>query len=220
MRHNRQSINLLAITILVLSAFACQTITKAFSPNPSSPSNPPPSNDPSSPNPAPSGGDVALSLDWLVTADELNSFSTDIGIVQWQPTQDTPGESRICRSFQGVSWSASPNEGLNCILKVSQGSSFADVIDSMFSDGKLFAGAQPVKSTLNLDGEFAVYAGDYPNGHGVFDLILMKGNLVYWSSVTVGTPAGGTPAGVYQSASEIIDTFLAKIVEINLEKSK
>jgi hypothetical protein len=208
MSHNRQLPTLLAITLLVISTFACQTVTKAFSPGQSSSA------------PASNSGDVSLALDWLATPDELNSFSTDIGIVEWQTTQDSPGQNRICRTFQGSSWSASPNEGLNCIFKVSKGSSFADVIDSMFKDGKLMAGAQPVKSTLNLDAEFAVYAGDYPNGHGVFDLILMKNNLVYWSSVTLGTAVGDTPLTTYESASEVIDTFLSKIVKINFEKSK
>ena len=219
MRPNRQSINLLAITLLVLSAFACQTVTKAVSPEPSTPE-PVNNSDSPSPEPSVSGGDVSLSLDWLVTAEELNSFSTDIGIIEWKATEDTPGEKRICRSFQGVSWSVTPNEGLNCIYTITAGSTFEDVIDSMFSQGNLLEGSEPVNSTLNLDGEFAVYAGNYPNGHAVFDLILMKDDLFYWSSVTLGTPAGETPAAVYQSAPQAIDAFLEKIIEINLEKRK
>lgn len=219
MRSNRQSINLLAITFLVLSAFACQTVTQAASPEPATPK---PVNNSASPSPVPtiSGSDVSLSLDWLVTAEELNSFSTDIGIIEWKATEDTPGEKRICRSFQGVSWSVTPNEGLNCIYTITAGSTFEDVIDSMFSQGNLLEGSEPVNSTSNLDGEFAVYAGSYPNGHAVFDLIWMKDGLFYWSSVTLGTPAGETPAAVYQSASQAIDAFLEKMIEINLEKRK
>ena len=219
MRPNRQSINLLAITLLVLSAFACQTVTQAASPESATPK---PVNNFDLPptEPAVSGGDVSLSLDWLVTAEELNSFSTEIGITEWKATEDTPGEKRICRSFQGVSWSVSPNEGLNCIYTISAGSTFADVIDSMFSQGNLLEGSEPVDTSLSLDGEFAVYAGSYPNGHAVFDLIWMKDNLFYWSSVTLGTPAGETPLAVYQSAPQVIDAFLEKIIEINLEKSK
>lgn len=219
MRPNRQSINLLAITFLVLSAFACQTVTQAASPEPATPM-PVTNSDSPSPVPTISGGDFSLSLDWLVTAEELNSFSTDIGIIEWKATEDTPGEKRICRSFQGVSWSVTPNEGLNCIYTITEGSTFEDVIDSMFSQGNLLEGSEPVDTSLNLDGEFAVYAGSYPNGHAVFDLIWMKDNLFYWSSVTLGTPAGETPAAVYQSAPQVIDAFLEKIIEINLEKSK
>ena len=150
----------------------------------------------------------------------MNSFSTDIGIIEWKATEDTPGEKRICRSFQGVSWSVTPNEGLNCIYTITEGSTFADVIDSMFSQGNLLEGSEPVDTSLSLDGEFAVYAGSYPNGHAVFDLIWMKDGLFYWSSVTLGTPAGETPLAVYQSAPQVIDAFLEKIIEINLEKSK
>jgi len=206
MSHTRQNKIVLAITLLVLSAFACQTITKAFSPD--QPSSAPISN----------GGDVSLTSDWLVTADELNSFSSDIGIVDWQLTEDTPGQNRICRSFHGSSWSASPNEGLNCIYKITPGSSFADVIDSMFKDGNLLPGAQTVNSTLNLDGEFSVFAGDYPNGHGVYDLVLVKDNLFYWSSVTLGIQAGSSSTETYNSSSAIIDAFLSSVININLQK--
>jgi hypothetical protein len=208
MSHNRQTPSLLAITILVIFAFACQTVTKAFSPGESSTA------------PASDGGEVSLSINWLATPKELNSFSTDIGIIDWETVQDTPGQNRICRTFQGTSWSAVPNEGLNCILKTSKGSSFKDVIDSMFKDGRLLEGAQPVKSTLKLDGEFSVYAGDYPNGHGVFDLVVMQNNLVYWSSVTLGTEVGASPLDTYQSASKVIDEFLVNVVKINLDRSK
>lgn len=208
MSRNRQTPNLLAITLLVISVLACQTITKATSPNPATPVS------------VLNGGDVRLSLDWLVTADELNSFSTDIGIIDWKLEKDTPGEKRICRTFRGDSWSASPNEGLNCIYTITPGSSFADIIDSMFSEGNLLEGSEPVNSTLKFDGEYAVYAGNYPNGHTVIDLMLIENNLFYWSSVTLGTPAGATPLAVYQSAPQIIDSFLANVVKINLEKTK
>jgi hypothetical protein len=50
--------------------------------------------------------------------------------------------------------------------------------------------------------------------------MLMKNNLFYWSSVTLGTPVGVTPLGVYQSAPQVIDSFPTNIVKINLEKTK
>jgi len=199
---------LIAISLLVLSALACQTIVKAISP------------DQPTLTPVPNNSELNLSLNWLVTADELNSFSTDIGIVEWQQTQETPGENRICRTFQGASWSASPNEGLNCIYKITPGSSFTDIIDSMFSDGNLLAGAQPVNATLNFDGEYAVYAGDYTNGHGVYDLIVVKNNLFYWSSVTLGIPVGSSSAATYASSAAVIDAFLSNIINLNLQKTK
>lgn len=208
MNHNRQTRDLLAISLLVLSALACQTIVNAISP------------DQPTLTPAPNGAGNNLLVDWLVTADELNSFSTDIGIVEWQLTQETPGENRICRTFQGASWSASPNEGLNCIYTITPGSSFVDIIDSMFREGNLLAGAQPVNTSLNFDGEYAVYAGDFTNGHGVYDLIVVKDNLFYWSSVTLGIPVGSSSLATYESSAAVIDAFLSNIININLEKTK
>ena len=88
MSRNRQTPNLLAITLLVISALACQTVTKAISPNPPTPV------------PASNSGDVSLSLDWLVTADELNSFSTDIGIIDWKLAKDTPARKGSAEPFR------------------------------------------------------------------------------------------------------------------------
>ncbi|MCX6059203.1 MAG: hypothetical protein NTW69_13755 [Chloroflexi bacterium] len=208
MEHNPRSFKLLSIVLLILPALACQTITKAIMPNPAPP------------NPLANSGEVSLSMDWLVSTEELSPISTDIGIVEWKSIQDTPGENRVCRSFQGVSWSATPNEGMNCIFKATSGISFDGVIKSMFSDGQFVKGEQAVNSTLSMDGEFAIYAGNFPNGHAVFDLVLLKDNLIYWSSVTLGLPVGETPEGIYKSAPGVIDAFLANVVKINLEKRK
>lgn len=191
--------------ILITLSLACQTVTKAIS---------------SEPDNAAQSERQLLAMEWLVSTDELNSFSTEIGILGWTVLQDTPGENRICRSFQGASWSAVPNEGLNCIFKIVEGASLQSVIDSMFNDGQLFAGAELVNSNLNLDGESVLYAGNYPTGHAVFDLILLHGNLMYWSSVTLGTPPGNSPQDVYQSASQVIDAFLVNIINVNINKSK
>ena len=190
--------------VLITLSLSCQTVTKAIS---------------SEPEDAVQSENQPLAMDWLVTTNELNSFSTEIGILGWAVLQDTPGENRICRSFQGESWSAVPNEGLNCIFKIVEGASLQSVIDSMFNDGQLFAGAELVNSNLNLDGEPVLYAGNYPTGHVVFDLILVRGNLMYWSSVTLGTPPGNSPQDVYQSASQVIDTFLVNIITVNINKS-
>lgn len=200
-----RSIHLFFLFVLVMSSLACQTVTKVFTSNPGG---------------SPQNQNSSLAMEWLVTADELNSFSTDIGIAGWTVAKDTPGENRICRIFQGVSWSATPNEGLNCVFKVAEGASLQSVIDSMFNDGQLFQGAEPVNSNLNLDGEAVLYAGNYPTGHAVFDLILVRGGRMYWSSVTLGTPIGESPQAVYQSASQAIDAFLVNIITVNLNRSK
>ena len=194
------------LIVLITLSLSCQTLTKAFS---------------SDPGNSVQNENEALAMEWLVTADELNSFSADLGIVGWTVLQDTPGENRICRSFQGASWSAIPNEGLNCVFKVAEGASMQSVIDSMFNDGRLFAGAELVNSNLNLDGETALYAGNYPSGHAVFDLILVRGGLMYWSSVTLGRAPGETAQDIYQQpgASQILDAFLVKIITINLDRS-
>ena len=209
MQRYRPTPALLSITLIILSSLACQTVVRAISPKASAP------------EPAPNTGDATLSMDWLVSADELNSLSTEIGIVEWKLVKEFPGENRICRSFQGASWSATPNEGMNCIFKAVPGTSLDGVIKSMFSDGNFLEGEQPVNTTLlNLEGEYAVYAGAYPTGHSVFDLVLLTNDLVYWSSVTLGTPAGESAASIHQSAPELIDTFLVSVINKNLDKTR
>lgn len=166
------------------------------------------------------GNKTKLSLEWLVTADEINSFSKDIGVVQWELVDQFSGENAVRHTFKGTSWSSNPNEALNSINKIFPGSTFEDIIKSMFDSGNLFASAVPVKSSLNFDGDFAVYAGTFPNGHSVYDLLLVKNNLFYWASVSLGTPVGDTPESLYESNREAIDAFLSNLIMINLERSK
>ena len=196
------------IIVLILSMLACQTLTKGLMPGPSSA------------GPPTASGEGTLSMDWLITADELNSISADIGILNWQLVEDTPGQNRICRTFRGTSWSAVPNEGLNCIFKIAAGASFQSIVDGMINDNQLMADSQPVQSSLSLDGEFELYAGSYPSGHSVFDLILVKDDLMYWSSVTLGTAGGESPQDTYDVASQVIDAFLSNVISKNMEKLK
>ena len=173
----------------------------------------------STPIPA-DGNKNNLSAKWLVSADEINSFSKDIGVIQWELVDELAGENAIHHTFKGVSWSSNPNEALNRITKIYPGSTFEDIIKSMFKSGDLLEGAVPVKSSLSFDSDFAVYAGAFPNGQSVYDLFVVKNNLFYWASVSLGTPAGNTPIMLYEGNQEIIDTFLSNLIMINLERSK
>jgi len=166
------------------------------------------------------GNIIKLSPAWLVTADEINSLSKDIEVVQWELIDELAGENAIRHTFKGTSWSSNPNEALNSIIKISPGSTFEDVIKSLFDSGYLLAGAVPVKSSLSFDSDFAVYAGKFPNGHSVYDLLLVKQNLFYWASVSLGTPVGNTPESLYESNREVIDAFLSNLIMINLDRSK
>jgi len=180
-----------------------------------------PSSIPPTPTAKPQSSNTSkLNLDWLLTADEINSISEDIGVVQWELVDVSPGENRICHSFNGQSWSANPNEALNCVFKIAPGSSFEDIVSSMLNSGQLFPDEKPLSTSLILEGDFGVFGGTYPNGHGVYDLLLVKNNLLYWVSVTLGRPVGKTTEDLYKENQKVIDTFLNDSITTNLEKSK
>lgn len=163
---------------------------------------------------------AAPSLDALITTSELESLSATLGIVGWEMVQETPGENRVCRTFQGYSWSAIPNEMMNCIYGITPGTTIDDVGNSFLESGQLFPDEKPVTSTLNIPYEHITYVGTHSNGHTVIDLFVIKDGLLYWSSVTVGTPAGVSPELNYQSYSEFIDQFLYEVVKVNLSKNQ
>ncbi len=170
----------------------------------------------------PSAGPAATQspqVKWLVTASELDSLSTDLGIVQWELYETTPGQYRVCNTFSGTSWSVTPNQATNCIYIVSPGSSLDGILKDMSDNGQLFPDEAPVQPTLNIPYEHALYVGTHSNAHAVMDLFVVKDGYLYWSSVTLGSPVGMAPVDIYQSASEAIDAFLYKVIEINMERS-
>ena len=84
----------------------------------------------------------------------------------------------------------------------------------------------PLNSSLSFEGDHALYAGEAPNGHSVFDLIVLGGDYLYWASVSVGTDitlvdfdGEKTYAEyVYEEYQDTIDAFLENIVLINMER--
>ncbi|MDP1548193.1 MAG: hypothetical protein Q8L87_19440 [Anaerolineales bacterium] len=168
----------------------------------------------------PAAVSAAPRLEALVTASELEPLSQILGIVAWELVQETPGENRVCRTFQGQSWSATPNEGMNCIFGIAPGAGLKEIGNSFLESGQLFPDEKPVVSTLNIPYEHIIYVGTHPNGQTVIDLFVVKDGLLYWSSVTVGTPVGVTPDLNYQSYSDFINEFLYEVVRINLSKNQ
>lgn len=181
------------ILVLLLSTLACQTLI-------------------------PSAKNNAFEIQRLITVDEINSISGDIGVIDWKLIDVANGENQLRHTFQGTSWSSSPNEALNGIIKVYDGSSFEDIITSMLDSGLLFPGTVEVNSSLTFQEEFGVYASSAPNGHCAYDLLILKDDLVYWASVTLGTQVGVTPEMLYQEYGAAIDTFLYKMVMINFSR--
>ena len=159
----------------------------------------------------------AFSAERLITEAEINSISAEIGVVQWELIDEFSGENALRNTFRGSSWSANPNEALNSIIKILPGSTFQDVIASMLESGMLFAGAVPMNSSLTFEDEFAVYASSAPNGHSSYDLLVSRDGLLYWASVTVGTPGGETPESIYNKNRDVVDGFLNAIITINLK---
>lgn len=162
---------------------------------------------------------IELNPDWLVTAADLNQLSDDIGIAQWFVTEDLPGQHRICRMFQGASWSATPNTAMNCVNRVNAGSSFDQVIESMVDAQILLSDDIELQPTLPHDHDFALYAHQAGNSHAVYDAFLLRDGLLFRASVTLGTPTGYTPETLFAQHDEIIETFLTDILTRNLARA-
>jgi hypothetical protein len=167
-----------------------------------------------------------LSLEWPVTADELNPFSEEIGIEAWELIDTKQSENRACHIFEGQSWSSSQNQAYNCVFKSSPEISIDKAVNFMFDTEWFYPDEIPLESSLSFEVDYALYAGEAPNGHSVFDLIVLGGDYLYWASVSVGTDATlvdfdgeKTDAEyIYEEYPNVIDTFLENIVLINMER--
>ena len=157
-------------------------------------------------------------LDWLVTTEELNAFTNEIGILQWELQEELPGQSRVCRMFTGVSWSANPNMSMNCVNSVTPGSTSEDIIESLY-DQQILYPTDIVLKPFVTDSNFALYAHMADNGHAIYDAFLIGDGVIFRASVGVGIPVGYTPEMLFDEQGEVIEAFLNNILLINLERS-
>ena len=167
---------------------------------------------------SPTNTSLKLNPDWLVTETDLNGFTNDIGIIDWQVTEDIPGNFRICREIIGTSWSANPNLAANCINQVVAGSTFEEVIASMYDSQILYSTDIELTPVLSYDYDFALYTYQADTGHSSYNAFLFNGDLLFRATVTVGTPLGDSPETLFDEQGEIIETFLKNILMINLER--
>lgn len=159
-----------------------------------------------------------LNLEWLVTSKDINEITNDIGIFEWKLAEELPGDNRICRTFYGTSWSASPNEAMNCINKLYPGSTFDDVIASMYDSGILLSTDIELEPFLNYDYDFALYTHMADNGHSFYDAFLINNDLLFRASVGMGTPIGNTPEMIFSEQGEVIEAFLKSMLMTNLDR--
>lgn len=156
----------------------------------------------------------------LASAEEMNAASEAVGIVAWELVNETPGENRVCHTFRGQSWSVTPNEATNCIYVTTPGTTLEEATKSFLESGQLFADEKSIESNLYIEHDHILYVGTHPNAHTEIDLFVLKDGLLYWSSATVGSPAGTDPISNYQSYGDAIDTFLYEIIKINISRSQ
>ena len=162
---------------------------------------------------------AGLNPDWLTTATDLNQISDNIGIVEWRATGDLPGQNRICRMFEGDSWSATPNAAMNCANSVAIGSTFEEIIDSMYSAGVLYPSDIALQPTLAYNHNFALYTHMAENGHSVYDAFMVNDDVLFRATITMGTPLGYTNETLFDEQGEIIEAYLKEMLMLNLEKS-
>jgi hypothetical protein len=183
-------------------------------PQPPTPTPIPPTATPVLPKDTP----TELDPDWLVTEEDINGFTDDIGIVQWKLEEELRGEFMVCRIFIGESWSANPNFSMNCVNSGTSGLTFEEIIPSLHDLGILYPTDIALEPSLDYDHDFALYTHTADNGHSVYDAFLLGDGVLFRASVSVGTPYTYTPETLFDEAGEVIEAFLHNILLINLER--
>ncbi len=120
--------------------------------------------------------------------------------------------------FMGESWSVSPNFSMNCVNWVTPGSTFEEIIASMYDVGILYPTDIALEPALDYDRDFALYTHMADSGHAVYDAFLVGDGGLFRASVSVGTPVGYTPEMLFDEQGELIETFLRNVLMINLER--
>lgn len=157
----------------------------------------------------------------LVTEQDLNNLSASIAIIDWKLIGESPGEHRVCREFEGISESFTPNVHMNCIYNAVSGSSLDGVIQSFFESGQLFPDEQAMPSNLDIPYDHAIYVGTHPNAHVLVDMLVLKDGRVFWASVTMMSPAGSSPQATYQEYYEgYVDVFLYEVIKLNMSRTQ
>jgi hypothetical protein len=93
------------------------------------------------------------------------------------------------------------------------------IIEDLYASGQLFPFEEQVETSLNLDGEYALFTGMAENGHSLYDLFLYQDGLLYWAGISLGTPAGETPLSHYEKNREVIDTYLIDVIHLMIGKA-
>lgn len=234
---------MVVLTLILSLAVGCDTVQGFFAtPTPTAtPTNTPtptatptPTQTPTS-TPSPSATptetptpEKQLMEDWLVTAEEINTFQEEIysgsgtadlfGIVEFELDDEFIGENTVYRVFMGQWWSANPDYTINRIITTVPGFTFEEVIDTLNEWEILDPSSVSIESAYNYKGDFALYATWNPdNGHSLYDAFLFANGFVYWAGWDTGTPVGYNAETRFD---ENIDTYLYKILMANLEKSE
>lgn len=161
-----------------------------------------------------------VSLEWLLTEDEMAAPAERLGIIEVRQFDESPGNYRVCRTHLGISWSVSENVLFHCVFVAAPGYSLDRIVENMFASGQLYEGEVPVETMLDYEDEFVLLAGMNPgSGHSVYDLLRIHNGYLYWSSVTLGTPGGATPESLYEMHHDAIDEFLDDVMMRMIEKS-
>jgi len=155
---------------------------------------------------------------WLVTAEDLNALSGDIGITNWKLDEELPGQARVCRMFAGESWSVNPNYAMNCVNELISGSTFADIVDSLYDQQILRPTDIALEPSFDYSGRFALYAQG-GEGPPFYDAFLVGDETLFRASVSVGLPVGYTPETLFEERGDVIEVLLNKLLLINLGRS-
>jgi len=157
----------------------------------------------------------------LLTVDEINSISKGIGIIQWELIGTESEDYRVCHFFEGQSDSFNPNQALNCVYGIEPGFTFDDVLSRAKKAELLYPDEVLLPTSLTFEDDFALFGGTSPNGQLLYDLLLYKGDLLYWVTVTLGRYSNESIEDIYKNYTyKTIDPFLNDAITIILEKNK
>lgn len=152
----------------------------------------------------------------LITAEDLNAITEELGIVEWQMDEEVLWEYRVCHNFTGASWSINPNHAINCVFLLDPNATFESTMATTREWEILGPNAIELESTLFHENNFALYTDMYEQAY--YDAFLMGDGVLYWTSLSIGVPGGYTPETLFAEIGTEIEAMIDAILQINLER--
>ncbi len=154
--------------------------------------------------------------DYLITAEDLEELSADLGVVNWKLDEEQAGQ--YCREFTGEGDMMTRIPAGNCILEAGN-QTLPEIVAYFNETGAIKPAAVEIESKYEYEDDFALYRNfDESIGYAVYDAVVLREGVLYWAWIDFATGVFSRES-LFEDYGDAIDTFLHEILMRNFGES-